>query len=89
ADFKQYFKIINANLVVRPNQRIHFEPGRAIVAQCGHLIARVLYVKIGQRKKFVILDAGMNDLIRPALYQAYHAIENLTSVKRKLRYEIV
>ncbi|MEG1510638.1 MAG: diaminopimelate decarboxylase [Bacteroidales bacterium] len=89
ADFKQYFKIINANLIVRPNQRIHFEPGRAIVAQCGHLIARVLYVKIGQRKKFVILDAGMNDLIRPALYQAYHAIENLTSVKRKLRYEIV
>ncbi|MEG0518757.1 MAG: diaminopimelate decarboxylase [Bacteroidales bacterium] len=89
ADFKQYFEIINKNLVVKPGQRVHFEPGRAIVAQCGHLISRVLYVKIGQRKKFVILDAGMNDLIRPALYQAHHAIENLTSDKRAMRYDIV
>ena len=89
ANFKEYFEIINKNLVVKPHQRVHFEPGRAIVAQCGHLISRVLYVKIGQRKKFAILDAGMNDLIRPALYQAHHAIENLTSSKRKMRYDIV
>ena len=89
ADFETYFKIINENLKVREGQHVHFEPGRAIVAQCGHLISRVLYVKIGQRKKFAILDAGMNDLIRPALYQANHAIENLTSTKRKMRYEVV
>ena len=89
ANFKDYFEIINKNLVVKPGQNVHFEPGRAIVAQCGHLISRVLYVKIGQRKKFAILDAGMNDLIRPALYQAHHAIENLTSTKRKMRYDIV
>ena len=89
ANFKDYFEIINKNLVVKPGQNVHFEPGRALVAQCGHLISRVLYVKIGQRKKFAILDAGMNDLIRPALYQAHHAIENLTSTKRKMRYDIV
>ncbi len=89
ANFKDYFEIINSNLVVKPGQHVHFEPGRALVAQCGHLISRVLYVKIGQRKKFAILDAGMNDLIRPALYQANHAIENLVSEKRKMRYDVV
>lgn len=89
ADFERYFEIIHRNLAVKPGQRVHFEPGRAIVAQCGHLISRVLYVKEGQRKKFVILDAGMNDLIRPALYQAHHAIENLVSDKRKMRYDVV
>lgn len=89
ASFTDYFNIINSNLVVAPGQNVHFEPGRAIVAQCGHLISRVLYVKIGQTKKFVILDAGMNDLIRPALYQAHHAIENLTSSKRLLKYDVV
>lgn len=89
ANFKDYFEMINKNLVVKPNQSVHFEPGRAIVAQCGHLISRVLYIKVGQRKKFVILDAGMNDLIRPALYQAHHNIENLVSVKRKMRYDVV
>lgn len=89
AHFEDYFKIINKNLIVRPGQNVHFEPGRAIVAQCGHLISRVLYVKVGKEKKFAILDAGMNDLIRPALYQAYHDIENLTSGKRKIRYDVV
>lgn len=87
--FEEYFSVINKNLVVRPSQKVHFEPGRAIVGQCGHLITRVLYVKVGKEKKFVILDAGMNDLIRPALYQAYHDIENLTSNGRKLRYDVV
>lgn len=89
AHFEEYFSIINRNLIVRPGQKVHFEPGRAIVAQCGHVISRVLYVKVGKEKKFAILDAGMNDLIRPALYQAYHDIENLTSEKRRMRYDIV
>ena len=89
AHFAEYFDIIHKNLVVRPGQKIHFEPGRAIVGQCGHLISRVLYVKVGKEKKFAILDAGMNDLIRPALYQAWHDIENLSSTGRKLRYDVV
>ena len=89
ARFEDYFDTIHRNLVVRPGQQVHFEPGRALVAQCGHLISRVLYVKAGREKKFAILDAGMNDLVRPALYQAYHAIENLSSTKRKLRYDVV
>ena len=89
ANFKDYFELINKNLIVRPGQKVHFEPGRAIVAQCGHLISRVLYVKIGQKMKFVILDAGMNDLIRPALYQAHHDIQNLTSTGKKTKYDVV
>lgn len=88
-DFKTYFSIIDNKLIRKPYQKIHFEPGRAIVAQCGSLISRVLYVKIGKGRKFVILDAGMNDLIRPALYQASHKIENLTSIGRKMRYDVV
>jgi diaminopimelate decarboxylase len=89
ADFEHYFSIINKNLKVRPGQRVHFEPGRAIVAQCGSLISRVLYVKEGSGIKFVILDAGMNDLIRPALYHAHHKIENIVSSGRKIKYEVV
>lgn len=89
ADFKSYFEIIDKNLIVRDGQQVHFEPGRAIVAQCGDLISRVLYVKKGKSKKFAILDAGMNDLIRPALYQASHKIENLSSTGRGMRYDVV
>jgi len=88
-DFEQYFRIIDKNLVREPGQRIHFEPGRAVIAQCGSLISRVLYVKIGKGRKFVILDAGMNDLIRPALYQASHKLQNLTSKGRMLKYDVV
>ena len=50
------------------------EPGRFLIAQAGALLARVLYLKRNGSKTFVITDAGMNDLIRPALYQAYHEI---------------
>ena len=89
AHFEEYFDTVHRNLVVREGQQIHFEPGRALVAQCGTLVSRVLYVKEGRKKRFAILDAGMNDLIRPALYQAYHHIENLTSTGRRLRYDVV
>ena len=89
SDFKSYFTTINRVLNVEAGQQVHFEPGRAIVAQCGTLITRVLYVKHGRGKKFAILDAGMNDLIRPALYQAHHKIENLTSTGRMMRYDVV
>lgn len=78
-DFASYFDTFRKKLNRRPGQTVHFELGRSIVAQCGSLITRVLYVKDGLEKKFVIVDAGMTDLIRPALYQAHHHIQNLTS----------
>lgn len=78
-DFATYFATFNDKLNLRPGQELHFELGRAVVAQCGSLISKVLYVKEGLNKKFVILDAGFTDLIRPALYQAHHKIENLTA----------
>ena len=78
-DFESYFKIFHDHLKINEGQEVHFEPGRSIVGQCGTLISRVLYVKEGSEKKFIIIDAGMNDLIRPALYQAHHHIENLTA----------
>ena len=88
-DFAGYFSRINKNLEVLPGQKVHFEPGRALVAQSGTLISRVLYVKMGKGKKFAILDAGMNDLIRPALYQAVHKIQNLSSEGITRRYDVV
>lgn len=77
-DFENYFKIFDKFLERKPGQEIHFELGRALVASCGSLISRVLYVKNGLKKNFIILDAGMTELMRPALYQAYHQIENLS-----------
>jgi diaminopimelate decarboxylase len=71
------------------DQTLHFELGRAVVAQCGTLISKVLYVKEGTSKKFAILDAGFTDLIRPALYQAYHRIENISSDEPEAQYDIV
>jgi diaminopimelate decarboxylase len=78
ADFESYFEVFKNFLNVKPGQEVHFELGRAMVAQSGSLISRVLYVKNGQKKNFLILDAGMTELIRPMLYQAYHDIENLS-----------
>ena len=78
-DFKGYFHTLLANLNLHPGQELHCELGRAIVAQCGSLISKVTYVKKGVDRQFIILDAGMNDLIRPALYGAHHKIENLTA----------
>lgn len=78
ADFESYFKVFNDFLEVKPGQEVHFELGRALVAQCASLIARVLYVKNGLKKNFLVLDAGMTELIRPMLYQAYHQIENIS-----------
>lgn len=78
-DFTSYFNTYRKNLRLRPGQKLHFELGRAIVGQCGTLLARVLYIKSNPIKNFCIVDAGMTDLIRPALYDAYHHIENLTA----------
>ncbi len=89
APFGEWFGTVASNLPVSPGQTVHFEPGRALVAQCGSLITRVVYVKSGKGRNFVILDAGMNDLIRPALYGARHAVENLTSAGAMQRYDVV
>lgn len=89
-DFKRYFDCFKENLSLKQGQELHFELGRAVVAQCGSLISRVLYVKEGEEKKFIILDAGMTDLIRPALYQAHHAIQNLSSTANgRYAYDVV
>lgn len=89
-DFASYFKLFHDFLELRPNQQLHFELGRSIVAQCGNLITKVLYVKEGINTNFAIVDAGMTELLRPALYQAFHQIENLTPTsKQKERYDVV
>ncbi len=88
-DFAAYFGLFNQFLELRPGQQVHFELGRALVAQCGTLVSRVLYIKNGVTTNFAILDAGMTELIRPALYQSYHKIQNLTSQKQEVRYDVV
>ena len=89
-DFEAYFKVFHTFIELRKNQQLHFEIGRAIVAQCGNLISRVLYIKNGINTNFAILDAGMTELIRPALYQAYHQIENITSLSQNIiKYDVV
>lgn len=94
-NFEAYFKIFADFLTIKPYQEVHFELGRALVGQCAALISRVLYVKNGKKKNFVILDAGMTELMRPALYQAYHQIENISrkdevhSRENLVKYDIV
>jgi diaminopimelate decarboxylase len=89
-DFSEYFKIFNDFLELRPGQEVHFELGRSLVTQCGSLISRALYIKNGIKKNFAILDAGMTELIRPALYSAHHEIANLTSTSKTiLKYDVV
>lgn len=78
-DFEKWFATVDRCLRRRPDQKVSLEPGRSLVAQCGSLITRVLFVKNGETKAFLIMDAGMNDLIRPALYGAYHRIDNLSA----------
>ena len=89
-DFEGYFKAFRNHLRLRPDQELHFELGRSVVAQCGSLITRVLYVKEGTTKRFAIVDAGMTDLIRPALYNAHHSIENISSPNGEMHhYDVV
>ena len=88
-DFKSYFYTFARYLNLREGQKLHFELGRAVVGQMGSLITRTLYVKQGTAKQFAIVDAGMTDLIRPALYQASHKIENLSSDGALHAYDVV
>jgi diaminopimelate decarboxylase len=93
-DFKAYFKIFSDFLTIKPYQEVHFELGRALVGQCASLISKVLYIKNGKKKNFIVLDAGMTELMRPALYQAYHLIENLSQISNlksqiSVKYDVV
>jgi diaminopimelate decarboxylase len=88
-DFKEFFDTYAHHLKLRPWQKLHFELGRAVVAQMGTLVTRCLYVKQGNHKQFAIVDAGMSDLIRPALYQAFHKIENISSDEPAETYDVV
>ena len=88
-DFKAYFDTYAKHLKLRPGQTLHFELGRAVVAQCGSLITQTLYIKKGATKQFCIVDAGFTDLIRPALYQAYHKIENISNDEPTETYDVV
>lgn len=89
-DFASYFKTFDQFLERKPNQEVHFELGRAIMAQSGSLISKVLYVKKGIKKNFIILDAGMTELMRPALYQAYHKVQQLSNRNGTLiNYDVV
>lgn len=76
-DFEAYFEVFDKFLERTAQQEVHFELGRALIAQCGSLVSKVLYTKSGIKKHFLVLDAGMTELMRPALYQAYHQIERV------------
>lgn len=89
-DFETYFRIFNDFIERRAGQEIHFELGRAVVGQCAALITKVLYIKKGIKKNFAVVDAGMTELMRPALYQAFHKIEKLNDHSSLvLPYDIV
>lgn len=88
-DFKSYFDTYAHHLHLRRGQKLHFELGRSVVGQMGTLITKTLYVKQGTAKQFAIVDAGMTDLIRPALYHAYHKIENISSNEPQETYDVV
>ncbi|MBO6234470.1 MAG: diaminopimelate decarboxylase [Prevotella sp.] len=88
-DFKKYFDTYAQNLKLREGQQVHFELGRAVVGQMGSLITRILYVKNTHHKQFAIVDGGMSDLIRPALYDAHHKIQNISSMEAEETYDVV
>ena len=89
ADFESYFNTFRNHLRLPEGTPVHFELGRSIVAPCGSLITKVLYIKEGVEKRFAIVDASMTELIRPALYQAAHRIENLTCNDPEELYDVV
>lgn len=89
ADFEAYFSTFRKHLRLPGGTPVHFELGRSVVAPCGSLISRVLYVKEGTTRRFAIIDAGMTDLVRPAMYKAYHRIENLSSHESEQVYDVV
>jgi diaminopimelate decarboxylase len=88
-DFESYFRVFHEHLKLLPGQEVHFELGRSIVGQCGTLVTRALYLKESDQSNFLILDAGMTDLMRPALYQASHKIVSLSEAQNIRQYDVV
>ncbi|MEQ8582589.1 MAG: diaminopimelate decarboxylase [Marinoscillum sp.] len=88
-DFDAYFRVFHEHLKLLPGQEVHFELGRSIVGQCGTLVTRALYLKESDHSNFLILDAGMTDLMRPALYQARHKIVSLSEAPSTIQYDVV
>lgn len=88
-DFASYFQVFQKFLEVPPGFPVHFELGRSLVANFGYLVTKVLYIKKGINTQFAIVDAGMTDLIRPSLYQAFHKIQNITSGGPVEYYDVV
>ena len=89
-NYKKYNSAIK-NFLKKHNTKIIFETGRSIIGNTGTLITRIIYIKDGGAKKFIILDAAMNDLMRPALYGAVHKIlpaKKSNSISRSI-YEFV
>ena len=82
-DLDQYAKIVN-KFIKNKETKIIFEPGRSIIGNTSILISRVIYIKKSNNKNFIILDAGMNDLMRPALYNAQHKIVPLKKSSKKI-----
>ncbi len=78
-EFEHFFGLISKHLHIPTNVKVFFELGRSLVAQSGTLVTKVLYVKKGLTKNFAIVDAGMTELLRPALYQAFHKIEKFNN----------
>ena len=89
ADFEGWFDVFRQHLKLPQGTVVHFEPGRSIVAPCGSLISRVLYVKQGTHKQFAIIDGSMTELVRPAMYRAYHRVENISSNEPEEIYDVV
>jgi diaminopimelate decarboxylase len=87
--FEEYFSLLKKHIELLPGQTLHIEPGRSITGQCGNLISRVVFTKKGASTQFAVIDAGMTDLIRPALYQAQHKIDNLSSNGKICKYDVV
>lgn len=86
-NFESYFRTFREALQLREGQQLHFELGRSIVGQCGSLISRVLYIKKGHTKQFLILDGSMTELVRPAMYGAFHKVQRISADKETAETE--
>ena len=86
---RSYADMVKAQLS-HLNCKIILEPGRSLIGNAGILVSRVVFVKTGEERQFLMLDAGMNDLIRPSMYEAYHQILAVNNSSNKLStYDVV
>ena len=86
-NLSKYSKLVN-NFSKKLNCKIIFEPGRSIIGNTGLLISKIQFIKKGANKNFIILDAGMNDFMRPALYEAFHKIIPISKKSSRMKGKI-